>query len=327
MHAAALLCTPQSGPCSPCLRPAGKQLLAAAPDLAGMPGGALLDAMRQVGMQLASVRICFSGSVARPGATESSCFMAREMGACAACQLLRRPRVPSPNHAGHCGAQGVGAADLQGWGQRAAHPACSRQRRAGRWAWGAVALHALRRAMECTCTCSTVLSSDYRACHLPAPTRAAVPARPVPQAAARCGAARCGQLPHLAAGRLHRARHRWAGVSVQYRWWERLWSVVCGPPCWPLPAFEDTLHIVAWTFVVVAHCSLAARGMLRLEPAGAAEYARWVLALNVAFLASEARSTAAAAGGSSDSSSARGGGDCRLLPVGSHHWSAAILFG
>lgn len=67
--------------------------------------------------------------------------------------------------------------------------------------------------------------------------------------------------------------------------------------------------------------------MLRLEPAGAAEYARWVLALNVAFLASEARSTAAAAGGSSDSSSARGGGDCRLLPVGSHHWSAAILFG
>lgn len=34
------------------LWPAGKQLLAAAPDLAGMAGGALLDAMRQVGICL-----------------------------------------------------------------------------------------------------------------------------------------------------------------------------------------------------------------------------------------------------------------------------------
>ncbi|PRW45539.1 hypothetical protein C2E21_6017 [Chlorella sorokiniana] len=68
-----------------------------------------------------------------------------------------------------------------------------------------------------------------------------------------------------------------------------------------------------------------ARGMLlRLEPSTAAEYARWVLALNVAFLASGAGAAADPGSSSSDSS---GGGDCRLLPVSSHRWSPAILFG
>ncbi len=75
-----------------------------------------------------------------------------------------------------------------------------------------------------------------------------------------------------------------------------------------------------------APCPAAARGMLRLEPATAAEYARWVLALNAAFLASGV-GAAAAAGSSGSDSSGRGSGDCRLLPVGSHRWSAAILFG
>lgn len=62
--------------------------------------------------------------------------------------------------------------------------------------------------------------------------------------------------------------------------------------------------------------------MLRLEPATAADFARWVLALNAAFLAS---SGGPEAGGGSDSSD--GGGNSRQLPVGAHKWSPAILFG
>ncbi|EFN53064.1 hypothetical protein CHLNCDRAFT_54039 [Chlorella variabilis] len=59
-----------------------------------------------------------------------------------------------------------------------------------------------------------------------------------------------------------------------------------------------------------------ARGMLRLEPSTAAEYARWVLALNAAFVAS------GAAGGG------EGGGSGGIMgPVGDMPWSPAILFG
>lgn len=72
----------------------------------------------------------------------------------------------------------------------------------------------------------------------------------------------------------------------------------------------------------------AARGMLRLEPSTAAEYARWVLALNAAFLASGAGAGVEAGGSSSSSDNSSGrGGDCRLQPVSSHRWSPAILFG
>lgn len=56
--------------------------------------------------------------------------------------------------------------------------------------------------------------------------------------------------------------------------------------------------------------------MLRLEPSTAAEYARWVLALNAAFVAS------GAAGGG------EGGGSGGIMgPVGDMPWSPAILFG
>jgi hypothetical protein len=55
--------------------------------------------------------------------------------------------------------------------------------------------------------------------------------------------------------------------------------------------------------------------MLRLEPASAEEHARWVLALNAAFLAS----------GSGGASAAGEGGDSTLL--GDQRWSSAILFG
>ena len=61
--------------------------------------------------------------------------------------------------------------------------------------------------------------------------------------------------------------------------------------------------------------------MLRLEPATAADFARWVLALNAAFLASGAGPEAGSGGGSD------GSGDSRQLPVGAHKWSPAILFG
>jgi hypothetical protein len=50
--------------------------------------------------------------------------------------------------------------------------------------------------------------------------------------------------------------------------------------------------------------------MLRLEPASAAEYARWVLALNAAFQASSG-----------------GNGGEVLSHVGDMSWSPAILFG
>jgi hypothetical protein len=57
--------------------------------------------------------------------------------------------------------------------------------------------------------------------------------------------------------------------------------------------------------------------MLRLEPASAEEHARWVLALNAAFLASGSGSGGASAAGQ--------GGDRTLL--GDQRWSPAILFG
>ena len=75
----------------------------------------------------------------------------------------------------------------------------------------------------------------------------------------------------------------------------------------------------------------AVRGMLRLEPGSAEEHARWVLALNAAFLASGGSGSggASAAGKGDDSSRAAaaggsGGGDTLLAD---QRWSPAILFG
>lgn len=89
------------------------------------------------------------------------------------------------------------------------------------------------------------------------------------------------------------------------------------------------LHCFACSRNVSAAAPLsapAARGMLRLEPAGASEHARWVLALNAAFLASGA-AAAQASGSCGAAGAAAGGGDGTLEAVGDQCWSAAILFG
>lgn len=73
--------------------------------------------------------------------------------------------------------------------------------------------------------------------------------------------------------------------------------------------------------------SHAARGMLRLEPASPADHARWVLALNAAFLASGAVPGGASGGSSPASRQAAAAGEARLQAVGAMRWSPAILFG
>ncbi|KAL4422371.1 hypothetical protein ABPG75_008568 [Micractinium tetrahymenae] len=69
-----------------------------------------------------------------------------------------------------------------------------------------------------------------------------------------------------------------------------------------------------------------AKGMLRLEPGSAADHARWVLALNAAFLASDA-SPASSSGGSSwgAEGGSSGGSGWRRTAVRDLRWSAAIL--
>ncbi len=66
----------------------------------------------------------------------------------------------------------------------------------------------------------------------------------------------------------------------------------------------------------------AARGMLRLEPVSATDHARWVLALNAAFLASGAPSFSKSNSGQREE---RGSSTWQRLAVRDLKWSSAIL--